>query len=116
MNSKKRTATEKALDDLADRLTECTSLRTGSIAFQMPGRGGGEYRLDCQPGAAQVAEGLGQKPHQVEVIGSPAKIRSLIEGEHDAVKVFLGGGIRLRGDIRYASDLALELGLIEEPL
>jgi len=52
----------------------------------------------------------------VEVIGSSAKVRALISGDRDPVKVFLSGGVRLRGDLRYASDLALELGLIEEPL
>lgn len=116
MAEKKRNTTEKALDGLAERLGGCKALRPGLIAFTLPGRGGGEYRLECQPGEVHVAEGKGQQMHQIEVIGSPTKVRSLISGERDAVSVFLSGGIRLRGDLRYASDLALELGLIEEPL
>lgn len=71
--------------------------------------------LDCQPDAAHVAEGLGHRPHQVEVIGGPVKIRSLIESEHDAVRCPRRGHPHA-GDIRYGSDLALDLGLIEEPV
>ncbi len=116
MAAKARTTTEKALDGLAKRLAGCKSLRSGSIAFLMPDRSGGEYRIDCQPGSARVTDGASQRTHHVEVIGSSAKVRALISGDRDPVKVFLSGGVRLRGDLRYASDLALELGLIEEPL
>jgi hypothetical protein len=111
-----RTATEKALDGLAERLAGCKSLRSGSVAFVLPGEKGGDYRLDCQPGSVRVEKGVTQRTHQVEVIGTAANIRSLVSGEHDARKLFLTGGFRLRGDLRYASDVAVELGIIKDPL
>jgi hypothetical protein len=50
------------------------------------------------------------------VIGDARRIRGILEGEKDATRQFLAGGFRIRGDLQYASDLALELGYIEQPL
>jgi len=32
------------------------------------------------------------------------------------LKHFLAGGFRVRGDLRYFSDLAMEIGILENPL
>lgn len=116
MADKERIKTEKALDGFAGNLAGCKALRSGSIAFVMPGKDGGEYRVECQAGSARVETGGLERAHQIEVLGSPDKVKALISGDHDAVTLFLSGGLRLRGDLRYASDLARELGIIQEAL
>ena len=116
MASKSRTKTEKVLDAFAKRLAKCRRLREGSIGIHVSGKGGGNYVIECRPGAADVTRASRRGPHQLEVMGSATKVRNLISGERDAVAVFLTGGVRIRGDLRYASDLALELGLIDQPL
>jgi hypothetical protein len=53
---------------------------------------------------------------QLEVIGDADRIQAILAGEKDGRMQFLAGGFRVRGDLRYLSDIALELGLIKEPL
>ncbi len=36
--------------------------------------------------------------------------------QKDAVREFLAGGLRVRGDLRYLSDLGMELGFLHRPL
>ena len=55
-------------------------------------------------------------PPLVEVLGDPEAVRAVLSGEVEGRKRFLAGGIRVRGDLRYLSDLALELGLLAKPL
>ena len=116
MASRSRTTTEKSLDALAKKLEGCASLRSGSIAFRLTGRGGGDYDIECGSGSAKVRDAERRRVPDIEIIGTPAKVRALITGDKDPIKVFFTGGIRVRGDIRYASDLAVELGLLAEPL
>jgi hypothetical protein len=52
----------------------------------------------------------------VEVLADAETVRAIIDGEKDAQKQFFSGGIRVRGDLRYFSDLAVELGLLKTPL
>ena len=53
-------------------------------------------------------------PH-VEVIGDANRIRAILEGRKEGRLQFYAGGIRVRGDLQYLSDLAYEMGLIKEP-
>jgi hypothetical protein len=51
----------------------------------------------------------------LEVYGDAERIRGIVEGEKDAVREFLAGGLRVRGDLRYLSELGLELGFLRRP-
>jgi hypothetical protein len=109
-------ATEPALRDFAERVTQAKVLRSGSIVFRLSGADGGNYFLDCSTGEARLTEGTpGDRP-LIEVIGDADKILTLLEGKTDARTVFLTGAFRVRGDLRYVSDLALEMGLLQQPL
>ena len=44
------------------------------------------------------------------------RINAILAGTKDARKEFLAGGFRVRGDLRYLSNVALELGILKEPL
>jgi hypothetical protein len=107
---------EASLRAFAQRASNARSVRTGSIVFHLGGAFGGSYVLDCSPGRADVSEGIpGDRP-LFEVIGDTETVRELLDGKRDARDLFLSGAFRVRGDLRYVSDLALEMGLLREAL
>jgi SCP-2 sterol transfer family len=114
-----RASLHNSLRRLAQRLRESKSLRQGDIVFRLAGSAAGNYCLECSESEVRVAEsaaaGADRQP-LIEVMGDAETIRAIIDGEKDATKQFLVGGIRVRGDLRYLSDLALELGLLKAPL
>jgi hypothetical protein len=108
--------TEASLQAFANRVSKTKALRSGSIVFHLSGADGGSYFLDCSPGEARLTEGIpGDRP-LFEVIGDSEKVRTLLEAKTDARALFLAGAFRVRGDLPYVSDLALEMGLIQEAL
>ena len=52
----------------------------------------------------------------IQVMGDANTVRAILDGDRDAREQFLAGGLRVQGDLRYLSDLALELGVLKEPL
>lgn len=106
----------KSLDTLARKLAESKSLRTGSIAFRLSGSDGGDFCIQCSQKAATLIDIAPLQAHSIEVIGDARLLQAIIERRKDARKHFLAGGFRIRGDIRYLSDLALELGILKEPI
>jgi hypothetical protein len=113
------TELHKSLDRAAQKLEESTSLRPGHIVLRLGGAGGGNFAFQCSEGKVRLVEsptaGADELP-LVEVLADAETARAIIDGEKDAQKQFFSGGIRVRGDLRYFSDLAVELGLLETPL
>jgi hypothetical protein len=48
------------------------------------------------------------------VIGTADRIRPILDGSKDGRLQFYLGGIRVRGDLQYLSEIAHELGFIKE--
>jgi hypothetical protein len=112
-------STEDTLGNLALKLDASANIRTGDIVFHLSGAGGGEFVLSSRPGRTMVSStgrGAEDRKPLLEFWGDANVIRSIIRGEKNALKQFMVGGIRIRGDLRYFSDLALELGILEAPL
>jgi hydrogenase maturation factor HypE len=108
---------QSSLGTLAVRLADARTTRVGNIVLRLSGKGGGTYRLACGHQEVRVAETVDvDAPPLIEVIGDAEAVRAILNGKVDARKQFLAGGIRVRGDLQYLSDLALELGLLKEPL
>lgn len=126
MPKKKKTAVaaegagvKDSLDRAAKKLAKSAVTRKGQIVLHLSGAGGGDYCLDCAPGKAQVAAGaagLAQGTPLIEVTGSASVIRAILDGKKDPLKQYAAGGLTIRGDLGYFSDLALELGIIDNPL
>jgi hypothetical protein len=116
MASPKSQPVETVLGNAAKRLGTAKALRGGHILLHLKGTGGGVYHLDCSAGPPKVVKGAPRAAPTIEVIGDAKRILAIIEGKKDGRRQFLAGGIRVRGDLRYLSDLALELGIIKEPL
>ena len=107
-----------SLKAAAGKVEGSKALRPGEIVLRLTGSGGGTFSASySREGAIRVQEtaAVGANP-LLEVLASADVVRQILDGEKDAVKEFLAGGIRIRGDIRLFSDLALELKLIDRPL
>jgi hypothetical protein len=116
-----RDGLHKSLERLAKRLPESKSLKAGDIVFKLAGPGGATLTFAIQSSQSQarvVASDVSatDRPPLIEVIGDAETIQAIIDGKKDARRQFLAGGIRIRGDLLYLSDMALELGLLKEPL
>lgn len=104
------------LKEYSKRLGKTEALRQGSILLRLTGTGGGDYGIESSEKGVSIAKGAPRERPLIEVMGDARMIRSILDGKKDARKQFLVGGIRVRGDLRYLSDLGMELGIIKEPL
>lgn len=113
-----RPPVKEMLASASARLNESRLTRRGDIVLRLSGEGGGNYCLSCDPGKTTVHEvdPLGSRSPLIEVSGDAQIICDIFEGKRNAFKQFLAGGLRLRGDLRYFSDLALEMKIIDKPL
>jgi hypothetical protein len=109
---------EAALERLASRLGEAASIVPGAIVFRLTGTQGGSYRVEHDERGTRLdtSDQLDAAAPLIEVMGDAATLRAILEGERDAREQFLEGGLRVRGDLRYLSNLAMELGLLKAPL
>jgi hypothetical protein len=114
-----RDTTEETLGTLAQKLETSAAIRTGDIVFHLSGAGGGEFVLSSRSGRTMMtstSRGPDDRKPLLEFWGDANIIRSIIRGEKSALRQFMAGGLRVRGDLRYFSDLALELGILDAPL
>ena len=114
-----RATTENALGGVARKLDTSTNLRTGDIVFHLSGTGGGEFCLTSRGGKTSVlstGRGSDDRKPLIEIWGDATVIQSILRGEKNALKQFMVGGLRIRGDLSYFSDLAVEFGILEAPL
>lgn len=110
---------EGSLATLGQRIGKAKATRPGSVVIHASGAGSGTYRLHTGQGHTRMVpfgEVADDKQPLIEVIGEAATLQAILDGERDAVRTFIGGGLRVRGDLGYLSELALELGIIDKPL
>jgi hypothetical protein len=110
---------QESLKRVSERLAKSKSMKPGEIVFRLAGTGGGNFVVEFGEKGVRVAEspaaGADSLP-LVEVIGDARRVHAVLAGEKDARAQFLAGAFRVRGDLRYLSDIALELGIIKDPL
>jgi hypothetical protein len=111
---RKPAAKAHPLEPLAERLGKSSKTREGVIALRF--NDGGSTVLHSARGKIEVRDvPASDESPLIEVFGDRGRIEGIINGEKDARKVFLAGGLRVRGDLRYLSELAVDLGLLDEP-
>lgn len=119
MAQKKTKSVEGTLEQLRDRIDAARVTKTGDIDLHLSGEAGGDYRISAGPGAAALTaaapRAAGSEP-LLEVWADAETIRAIVDGKKDPIKQFLLGRMRVRGDLRYLSDLGVELGIFEKPL
>lgn len=108
----------RSIDTLADKLRTARPTRRGDIVFVATGARAGQFTLTLTPGSVRVnsAAGRSDRPPLLEIIGDGETLRAILDGELDARDQFFQGGLRVRGDLRYLSDAAMELGILKAPL
>jgi predicted lipid carrier protein YhbT len=114
-SSERQQSARAFLTAFAERLRQTRSLKQGAVVFHLTDVGG-DFCLDCSPGNATLRMGMSRSTPMIEVMGDSNRIQAILEGTKDARAQFLAGGFRVRGDLRYLSDLAMELGILEAPL
>jgi hydrogenase maturation factor HypE len=107
-----------SLEAIASKAAKSKTTRPGEVVLRLSGKGGGTFTVSAdRRGKVQVAETADVAGQPLfEVIGDAEAVQAILDGKVDARKQFLAGGIRIRGDLQHASDLAVELGLLKYPL
>jgi SCP-2 sterol transfer family protein len=110
---------DTAIEQLSARLSSCRAVRKGAtLLIRATGEGGGDFHLEASEQAVRVTKAPAMPPAAptLEIMGDARRLAAVIGGHKDARKEFLAGGFRVRGDLRYLSDVAMELGLLKIPL
>lgn len=105
----------QVLEDAMSRFEGARSRCHGTILLRLLGEGGGEFHLHSDSNGCGLSRQAGQDQPLVEIIGDAAKVRAVLDGSREGLAQFYRGGIRVRGDLRYLSGLAHELGFIRQP-
>ncbi len=111
-------AVNPLMKGVADRLGKSKNLRKGMIVIRLRGESIGDFCLDCAPGKVQLLDRAapGTTAPLIEVIGESGAIQEILQAKADPVAHFFRGRFRVQGDLQYLSDLAMEFGLIKQPL
>lgn len=108
----------EAARSAADRLQREKVLQPGTIVLHS-GSGAGGFVLTCGAGGTEfqpLEPGAETASARLEVICDPQRLTSIIQGRKDARMQFFAGGIRVRGDMAYLSEIGLKLGFLDRPL
>lgn len=115
--SESATALQKAVESVAAKLHRDRRLRPGSIVFRAAEGETPVFTLRASDTAFEVDAAAAAEPSPLlEVIGDPRRIRAIVRGEKDARMQFFAGGIRVRGDMQYLSELGMQLGFLKKPI
>lgn len=106
---------DAVLSDHVSRFEAARTLRAGSILLRLIGEGGGDYFVHSTSTGCHASREPGAGPPHFEVTGDARRVRSILDGSREGRLQFFAGGIRVRGDLHYLSELAYEMGFIKEP-
>lgn len=119
MAERKNKSLEDALERLRERIDAAPRVKPGEVELHLTGKQAGDYRIGLGQGKATVSAMAGRPTERrptLEVWGDADTIRAILDGDKDPVKQFLVGGMRVRGDLRYLSEMGVELGILDKPL
>ena len=104
----------RAVEALASSLSQWSGLKHGSILFVAPD--GPSLHLVCERSGVRIADGPPQGRVLLRVTGPADRVAAIVRGKADPQREYLAGGLFVRGDLFYLSELLLERGLIKRPL
>lgn len=105
-----------AVQAIGARLHREGVLRPGQIAFRSGGAAGDGFVLSATEACAATQPGEPDTQPLLEIIGSPDRIQAILSGRRDGRALFFLGGIRVRGDMHYLSELGMKLGFLRTPI
>jgi len=103
---------------VAERLQRERVLQPGSIVLHSGSGAGGILLKSSEAGVELRSLEPGDETGSalVEVTCDPARLTSIIEGKKDARMQFFAGGIRVRGDMTYLSQIGMQIGFLDRPI
>ncbi len=116
--ARKTVGVEALLEQAAGKLANCRALKRSVILVRVTGAEAADYWLDCAERGVRLVKDAPRPDASpaIEIIGNARNISGVLTGQKNALKHFLAGGFRVRGDLRYFSNLAVEIGILENPL
>ena len=102
------------LADVSRKFERAKAKRVGSILLRLTGEGGGDYYVHATDAGCHVSMDPGSAPHDFEVSGDARRICAILDGSKEGRAQYYEGGMLVRGDLQYLSELAHELGFIAE--
>lgn len=104
------------LKPVLERASKVEGLREGVVRFRFSDAEDATVRLGR--GRAELTDDDGDLEREplLEVMGDRKRIQAILDGKKDARAQFLAGGLRIRGDLPYFGELAVQLGILDEPL
>jgi len=103
---------EAAILALGTKVSDAVPKAQGTIAVRCSDTGA-EFALEGIGSRPRVTRTRGDGPHQVEITGPEAVLRTVMEGRQEASRALAAGGIRVRGDLPYLEAVLKDLGLLE---
>jgi SCP-2 sterol transfer family len=110
------TVLRQAVESVAERLYHDRLLKPGAIVFKAAAGDSAAFTLVASETGVQTQSGSQHAEPLLEVIGDPRRIEAILRGTKDARKQFFTGGIRVRGDMHYLSQLGMQLGFLKTPI
>ena len=115
----RKSTSKKSLDgefeNALRKLEGARARRIGTILIRLVGEAGGDLYVHSGAAGCTVSREPGSAPPLIEVFGDAEQIRAVLDGSREGLAQFYRGGIRVRGDLHYLSELAHDMGLIREP-
>jgi putative sterol carrier protein len=99
-------AVQEVLETLRERVARPAAMQgvTAVYQFVLEGEGGGNYVLRFQDGAGTIEEGTADNPN-VTITMEAADFVDMISGKLNAMVAFMGGKLKLQGDMALAMKL-----------
>jgi predicted lipid carrier protein YhbT len=110
-----RAELQASIESAMSRLLKEGRLQSGSIAFRDPGDDGTVFVFRATGNRFEFAREVDSAP-LLEISGDPKRLQAIIEGRKDAREQFFAGGISVRGDMHYLSELGMMLGFLKTPI
>jgi hypothetical protein len=105
-------ALESSLTALGRKLTGAVPLRPGNILIRLTDSGE-QLRVEGSGREVRVTRAAAGSKSVVEISGSSAVFKAIIDGKKEVRRAFIGGGIQVRGDLNYLEALLKDVGLLE---
>ncbi len=106
---------DAVLSDFVREFAKARTRRPGSILVRLSDKDEGDYYLHSTGTSCELSREPAGEPPQVEVIGKADDIHAILEKQKEGRQQYYAGGMLVRGDLRYLSAIAHEMGLIKEP-
>lgn len=105
-------ATDETLAKFAERVRRAKTSRRGVLAFRLSGKGGGNFFIDLSVAGERIVAGDAPSSPLLEIEGEAERVSAVLDGRKSWLSQLYGGGLTVRGDLKFINELASDLGII----